>query len=387
MTDADDSVRYAASCDGGATPLAADAPGAATDDPGLASVNVAGHLDAPFPYFGGKAYAAARVWEILGDVESYVEPFFGSGAVLLGRPLDHQKRWELVNDLDGFISNFWRAVQSDPDAVAHHCDWPINERDLYARHLWLVSAGRERLATMAADPAAFCPEVAGLWCWGVSQWVGSGWCAASAPDDHVADRRPHVGPRRGVRKSSVSAGMPDVYNGHHRGVMRVANSRPHVTHAQGITNADGPGDLIAWFRRLQNRLRRVLVLNGDWRRAVGSPSVLGLNSVTGPVGVFLDPPYDTTVRATKIYAHDVPGVAADVRAWCLENGGNKRLRIVLAGYDNEGHDEPLVAAGWRAIASPARHPGMGARSGNKNNLRETLWASPACLAQRQETLL
>ena len=41
---------------------------------------------APFPWFGGKARIAAQVWQRFGDVRNYVEPFFGSGAVLLNRP-------------------------------------------------------------------------------------------------------------------------------------------------------------------------------------------------------------------------------------------------------------------------------------------------------------
>ncbi len=36
----------------------------------------------PFPWFGGKADAAPAVWQALGDVPHYVEPFFGGGAVL-----------------------------------------------------------------------------------------------------------------------------------------------------------------------------------------------------------------------------------------------------------------------------------------------------------------
>lgn len=43
-------------------------------------------LAAPFPYFGGKARIADRVWQALGKVDHYLEPFFGSGAVLLRRP-------------------------------------------------------------------------------------------------------------------------------------------------------------------------------------------------------------------------------------------------------------------------------------------------------------
>lgn len=45
-----------------------------------------GVLKAPFPWFGGKSKIANEVWRRFGDVPNYVEPFFGSGAVLLGRP-------------------------------------------------------------------------------------------------------------------------------------------------------------------------------------------------------------------------------------------------------------------------------------------------------------
>jgi hypothetical protein len=43
-------------------------------------------LKAPFPYFGSKSRIAGTVWHALGDVKHYIEPFFGSGAVLLARP-------------------------------------------------------------------------------------------------------------------------------------------------------------------------------------------------------------------------------------------------------------------------------------------------------------
>lgn len=84
---------------------------------------------APFPWFGGKRRVAPIVWARFGDVRNYVEPFFGSGAVLLGRP-DFDAGvppLETVNDKDGFVSNFWRAVQAAPDEVAHYADWPVNE--------------------------------------------------------------------------------------------------------------------------------------------------------------------------------------------------------------------------------------------------------------------
>ena len=44
----------------------------------------------PVAWFGGKSKVAKQVWAALGDVQNYCEPFFGSGAVLLGRPKGHR---------------------------------------------------------------------------------------------------------------------------------------------------------------------------------------------------------------------------------------------------------------------------------------------------------
>ena len=104
--------------------------------------SLAGTLAAPFPYFGGKALACETVWGELGDPVNYVEPFAGSAAMLLGRP--NPGKVETINDADGFVANFWRAVSHAPDAVTHHADWPCSEADLEARHAWLVNRS-ERL--------------------------------------------------------------------------------------------------------------------------------------------------------------------------------------------------------------------------------------------------
>lgn len=94
-------------------------------------------LQAPFPWFGGKRKVAAEVWARFGAVDNYVEPFFGSGAVLLGRPSPIVGN-ETINDLDGYVANFWRAIQREPEGVAAWADNPVNENDLHARHVWLL---------------------------------------------------------------------------------------------------------------------------------------------------------------------------------------------------------------------------------------------------------
>ena len=55
------------------------------------------------------------VWSALGQVKNYVEPCFGSGAVLFLRP-GGPGQIETVNDADGYVANFWRAIQHDADA-------------------------------------------------------------------------------------------------------------------------------------------------------------------------------------------------------------------------------------------------------------------------------
>jgi DNA adenine methylase len=135
-------------------------------------------LRAPFPWFGGKSKVTPLVWERFGHVQNYVEPFFGSGAVLLGRPTE--AGIETVNDLDCMVANFWRALQNDPDAVADAADWPVNEADQHARHLWLVSQEEFR-ENMKTDPEFYDAKIAGWWVWGQCIWIGSGWCSVQLP--------------------------------------------------------------------------------------------------------------------------------------------------------------------------------------------------------------
>lgn len=142
---------------------------------------VAGHklsaLKAPFPWFGGKRRVADIVWERFGNVPNYVEPFFGSGAVMLARPPGWPPRNETVNDIDCMVANFWRSIEEDPEEVAYWADWPVNEADLHARHRWL----HEQMVggfidKMHADVAHWDPQIAGWWVWGISAWIGDGWC-------------------------------------------------------------------------------------------------------------------------------------------------------------------------------------------------------------------
>ena len=310
-------------------------------------------LKAPFPWFGGKSRVAHIVWPRLGNVRNYIEPFAGSLAMLLQRP--HEPHVETVNDLDCYLANFWRAVQSAPDAVAEYADWPVNEADLHARHKWLV----EQLATGFAervqnDPDYYDAKIAGWWVWGICAWIGSGWCTP-----RPAEKRPNIATTgRGVHRIMLSKQCPHLGNP-----------------GQGVHRPTIQGNLVEWFAALQARLRRVRVCCGDWKRVCSSKST---TTRLGLTGVFLDPPYSGDAgRDNNIYREENLTVADECREWCLEYGDNPKIRIALCGYEGE-HNE-LESHGWDVVAWKA--PGGYASQGKRdamNRHRERIWFSPHC---------
>jgi DNA adenine methylase len=329
-------------------------------------------LVAPFPYFGGKRDIAAAVWERFGNVDNYVEPFCGSAAVLLARPTE--PHIETVNDADGFIANFWRAVQSDPETVAGYADWPVNENDLHARHAWFVGQKDSMQARLEGDPEWFDAKVAGWWCWGTCCWIGSGFCSGNGPwqvqEIDGVRQLVHVGDAgRGIKRKLVHVG--DAGRGINRKLVAITDDGIGVTR-----NSNGA---LEWILALSDRLRRVRVCCGDWSRVCGpSPT-----TKQGLTGVFLDPPYSAEAkRQSELYRTDCLKVAHDVREWCVANGGNPMLRIALCGYDGE-HEMP----GWSCLTWKAKGGFDGQRkdgSVNGNRLKERIWFSPYCLKPEQD---
>lgn len=331
-----------------------------------------------FQYFGGKRRVADVVWSAFGDVKSYSEPFFGSGAMLFCRPSEHQQeRREVVNDADGYVANFWRSVQANPDAVACAADWPCSEIDLHARHATLVARMAEVREKMLGNPAYCEPELAGWWCWGLCWWIGTGWCAGTGPwkiVDGALVRRPHLSnDGLGIKRKRPHLGSDG---------MGINRKRPHLSN-DGMGKCELYSEFIrALVGKFADRLRRVRVCCGDWARVV-TPSAASYNpsDKKSTVGIFLDPPYSTEAnRDMSCYATDCGKVAHEVRAWCVENGEDPRLRIALCGYESE-HDE-LESLGWRVFAWKSNGMSSSAKSATQakaNTARERIWFSPHCL--------
>jgi hypothetical protein len=269
---------------------------------------------APFPYAGGKSRAADLVWHAFGDVNSYIEPFCGSAAVLLCRP--KRLRFETINDADGLVVNFWRATQRDPEALIPWFDCPRAEVEIVARGRWLLSLGLvDRLKT---DPGFYDTAAAGVWAWYMS-------CSISQAVKGTEKQQPRL-----IR--------------------------------QGVLGDGRRANILLEMRRLQDLLRDVRILCGPWQACLG-PANQQASWKTDPIGVFLDPPY----AGHELYTEGSAGISADVRAWAIEHGNDPAWRVVLCGYDGE-HSMPN---GW----SPVAWQTLGRVS---KKAKEVLWLSPHC---------
>lgn len=350
--------------------------GASPSAPPNAIVAGAPMLKAPFPYFGGKSTIAPEVWTRFGNVKNYVEPFFGSGAMLLARPdFDPaQPPLETVNDADGMLANFWRALKADPQAVAHHADWPINETDLHARHAWLVGQ-RERITRKLEGTATwYDAQAAGWWVWGMSAWIGGHFCSGEGPwvvhEGELVDSRqlPHIAAGQGINRK-----LPHLAAG--RGITR---KLPHLAAGQ-----DTP--LLHYLHSLADRLRKVRVCCGDFERVLTKTPTYS----HGMTAVFLDPPYDTAAAdRADCYTVEGDGSVADrAREWAIANGNNPLLRIALCGYEGE-HIMPQTwrCHAWRASGGYGNFGNKG-RGGRTNATRERIWFSPHCINPELDLLI
>ncbi len=315
-------------------------------------------MKAPFPYFGGKSRVAGDVWSALGQPAHYIEPFFGSGAVLLNRPnYDSLKYTETINDADGYVANVWRSLQFSPDEVAKWCDWPVNHADLIARKARLIREKNYLLENLCKDDKWHDTELAGYWIWSVSCWIGSGLTRTG--------QRPHI---------------TDSGKGVH-----AKGKRPHITNSgMGIHGVYKPS-IYTWFRELSERLRRVRVVCGDWTRVCGG----NWQNKLGICGIFFDPPY--SVDRSDVYDIESYTVSHDVREWAIKRGKMEDYRIVIAGYFEE--HESLLNHGWSVktwsagggYANQAKSDTPSRGQINKN--KEALFFSPHCIGNNKNDLI
>ena len=291
-------------------------------------------LKSPFPYFGGKSKVAKIIWQGLGELDNYVEPFAGSLSVLLANP--NPAKIETVNDKDCMITNFWRAVSNNPEELSKIADYPVTESDLHARHRWLVQqTTSDFVQKIENDPDFYDLKIAGWWVWGIGASIGNNW----------------------LKPKGLNA-------------LPLLSSPGGGIHGQ-------KNSIIEWFQVLQKRLRRVRVACGDWKRIV-TPSITFQNKGIRKdkmTGVFLDPPYEISNRY-KIYNKETD-VYKEVCEWAVANGDNPKMRIVVCGYDGSfTFPDSWKEYAWETNGGMAN---MGEGRGRDNAKKERIYFSKYCL--------
>lgn len=85
-------------------------------------------MKAIMKYPGSKWSLAEWIISFFPEHHSYLEPYFGSGAVLFNKPRSHI---ETVNDLDGDVVNLFECIKNDPEKLAHIIYWTPYARQVY----------------------------------------------------------------------------------------------------------------------------------------------------------------------------------------------------------------------------------------------------------------
>ncbi len=85
-------------------------------------------MKAVMKYPGSKWSIADWIIQFFPEHHSYVEPFFGSGAVLFNKPMSNI---ETVNDLDDSVVNLFEWIKKDPEKLAHEIYYTPYARKVY----------------------------------------------------------------------------------------------------------------------------------------------------------------------------------------------------------------------------------------------------------------
>jgi DNA adenine methylase len=72
------------------------------------------HIKAPVVYYGGKQQLLPAILPLIPPHKKYVEPFLGGGAVYWAK---EPSEYEVINDLDGLVVNFYEVVKSDFESL------------------------------------------------------------------------------------------------------------------------------------------------------------------------------------------------------------------------------------------------------------------------------
>lgn len=244
------------------------------------------------PWFGSKRTLAPEIVKELGSHRKYDEPFCGSCAVLLAKPV---ATCETVNDLNGDLINLARVLADEDDAVALY-----SKLSRLLLHEDLFREAAERWRNFGRQPASSQPDIQRATDYMVCSWFGrNGVAGTQSYNQGFCVRYTKNGGHAATRWNSAVESIP------------------------------------AWHSRLRN----VTILNRN-----GFEILERLEDGEG-CAVYCDPPY--LVKGAK-YIHDFE--EADHKRLADLLGRFHRTRVVVSYYDHPLLAELYPADRWRKRA-------------------------------------
>lgn len=237
----------------------------------------------PIKWHGGKSYLAEWIVSHMPETTlHYIEPYAGGLSVLFRRNPSGVS--EVVNDLDGELTNFWRTLQDD-DGFASFC------------------------RVVEATPFSM---------------IEFDEAASAADDDSSVDRAVKFFIRCRQSRQGLQTCFATLSKSRTRRGMNEQVS-------SWLTAIDG-------LPEVHERLKRVVVLNDDAVRVIQRED--------SPHSFFyLDPPYVAETRVVRdAYAFEM---TLDDHRRLLSVLAEVQGKFVLSGYRNVLYDDFATAHGWR----------------------------------------
>lgn len=102
-------------------------------------------LKTPISYYGGKQMMLPHILPLIPEHRTYIEPFFGGGAVFWMKP---PSEFEVVNDINSRLITFYKALKYDFEALKNLIDETFHSREQHSDAKAEYRSGKEDIADM-----------------------------------------------------------------------------------------------------------------------------------------------------------------------------------------------------------------------------------------------
>jgi site-specific DNA-adenine methylase len=290
-----------------------------------------------FRYPGSKRRVVPVINRRFGKVDVRIDAFTGSSAWILA---SEPAKYEIVNDADGYVVNYLRAIREAPDEVARYLDFPSAELEIMAMGIFQKHNLSELAARLGADPDYYDAKIAARWAY----WMAHKHTLA-APEPGAW----------GVRDGKLTFGVTD-------GIKRYGINFPGAFLARLVKE----GKVAEYLNALAERLKNVTVVWNDFETLLNSSVTKERNGV---IGILLDPPY-TPMKNRIVYTVESEDIWDRAARWAVANGEKHHLRIAVCGYFTEQADAVFPQNWERYFWKQA--------GWLPQQQKECIWFSPRC---------